>query len=167
VLIDAYCQECHRQILGQDGVVHACQKDIWERHRIRREVEREQAALKHELGLIKVVDGVETEGGDIGDFITVDELAKRIPNLVKWEVHCDDCNPHEAVSNGEVIAGRYCDDCYWFSVDRISDWSSLIDWQKHLSEKDWFEDTDWFGLLADLDKEDRSGLRFTGPIFTV
>jgi hypothetical protein len=148
--IYAYCQECHRHISGKDGVVHARERDFWERGKIRKEVAREQDALNRELGLLMVIDGEEVVGGNMSDLIKVDQLADRIPAPVKWEVHCDDCNPHEGPD------GTYCEGCYW---------AGLIHWQKHLSEKDWFEDTDWFDhLLPDLDNDTRAGLRFLPPV---
>lgn len=158
--IYAYCQECNRHITGKEGVVHARERDFYKRSQIRREVKREQDAMNRELGLVMVIDGEECIGGDMSDLIKVGQLADRIPAPVAWEVHCDECNPHESPDGDS-----YCGGCYWFSVDRVSNWAELVEWQRHLGEKSWFEDTNWFDhVIPDLDKSTPSGLRFRPPV---
>lgn len=103
------------------------------------------------------------EGLDMSELLAP-QPEDAIPPLIRWQVHCNDCNPHPATEADEILAGDWCQGCYWWSVDRCQTWAEVICWHEHLSEKNWFKDTDWPGLLEKLDDPERSGLRFAGAV---
>ncbi|ALL85856.1 hypothetical protein AD017_32435 (plasmid) [Pseudonocardia sp. EC080619-01] len=57
------------------------------------------------------------------------------PRTVRWQVHCDACNPHTGIA---------CEGCYWFAVERCTTWVQLVEWTARLLEKSWvLEATNW------------------------
>lgn len=54
----------------------------------------------------------------------------------KWEVLHFKCD--SSVDSGE--------DCYWFDVERCRTREELTSWGRHLSEKTWFNPTNWWEI---------------------
>jgi hypothetical protein len=162
--IEAYCQGCGKRIPGKDGVVHAVMREIGERQHVRETIE-------HEVDFCRYRDHSQCQhktdqpirGYTMSEFLA-SQPEDNIPAPARWQVHCNDCNPHPATEAGNTIDGLWCEGCYWWSVDRCQTWADVIHWQRHLSEKNWFTDTDWSGLLEQLDDPEPSGLRFAGAV---
>jgi hypothetical protein len=55
-----------------------------------------------------------------------------------------------------ILTHSACDDdpADWYSIDapRISTWRDVAHWSAHLSEKNWFADTDWAGFVYWLER---------------
>ena len=68
-----------------------------------------------------------------------------IPDLARWQVHCDACNPHKAND------GTYCNNCYWFDARRCHTWEQTANWTAHLIGEDWLEVTNWGEFLQSLE----------------
>lgn len=166
VQIEAYCQSCKKLISGKNGVVHVRDADYYKRMQDRRRAENRVARLEQERGLVQYDDDGERVGTSMsgGDMLDIAQIEDEVGPLVEWQVHCNACNPHPATEDGEIVENVWCEGCYWWDVDRIATWSQLMDWQRHLKDKTWFEDTDWTGLLQNLDDSTPSGLRFAGVV---
>lgn len=62
------------------------------------------------------------------------------PDMPKWVVHHSDCDPDP--DGGE----------YFIDVHRINTWRSVAHWSAHLSQKNWFADTDWTDFVYELER---------------
>lgn len=58
------------------------------------------------------------------------------PELVKWAIHCEEC---------ESNACGYC-----IASGQLRTYKDLVRWTAHLMEKSWLADTDWRFLLQDV-----------------
>ena len=121
----AVCFGCHKDIPAGGGVIHVLHADIAWRERALASV-RERRESRVRDGEIRVT----------ASMFTADEMVAEALRKAEWQVHCDDCNPHN--SDG-------CSGCYWFAVERCFTWAQLTEWTVHLSEKSWLRETDWMG----------------------
>ena len=126
----AVCFGCRKDIAAGNGVIHVSYDEI-------ERVERARGAVK-EQRLAKA--SAEGRTSTPADLVTAEELLAA-SMAAGWQVHCDDCNPHNADG---------CGGCYWFEVERCLTWAQLVDWTAHLAEKSWLEATDWMGFIRDV-----------------
>ena len=134
--IEAYCEGCGNRITGKDGVVHARHRDINERQHIRETVEHEVDFCRYrDHSMCQHLSDQPIHSQSLTGFLAPGPEDK-IPARVRWQVHCNDCNPHPSTEAGEIIEGLWCEGCYWWSVDRCQSWADVIHWQRHLSEKE-------------------------------
>ncbi|WP_146060283.1 hypothetical protein [Amycolatopsis sp. CA-128772] len=123
----AVCFGCEKDVPPGKGVVHISHREV------NRVLEAQDAANKRQA------ERAEAEGrtGLAAKMLTMGDLRDE-PEEARWQVHCDDCNPHD----------DDCDNCYWFYVERCSTWAQLADWTAHLSEKDWvLQATNWMQFI--------------------
>ncbi|MFL6127115.1 hypothetical protein [Actinophytocola sp.] len=117
----AVCFTCQRDVPAGEGVIHISHREV-------RQAEQAQTVARAR------VTKADEEGTP---FTAADLLAES--QEARWQVHCDDCNPHR--DDG-------CAGCYWFAVERCSTWAQLVDWTVHLSEKEWvLSATDWMEFI--------------------
>ncbi|GAA2580983.1 hypothetical protein GCM10010399_08440 [Dactylosporangium fulvum] len=123
----AVCFGCRKDIAAGNGVIHVSYDEI-------ERVERARAAAE-EQRLAKA----SSEGGTrvAADLVTAKELLAA-SMAAEWQVHCDDCNPHNADG---------CGACYWFEVERCSTWAQLVEWTAQLAEKSWLPATNWMSFI--------------------
>ena len=69
---------------------------------------------------------------------------RNAPKRARWQIHCDDCNPHAIPDD---MGGGLCGGCYWISLDRIKTPVALVERCAHLAEKGWISSTDWANFL--------------------
>lgn len=167
------CHGC-KKVVGNtkknDAVVHVHERDIHEYEVAHREYERREATdpcpvcekesvFSKLFGRFFHADGSDTEAcwrTRIRDekiimplrIMSVGRLLE-LPELVRWEVHCDACNPHY-----DSESDTYCACCYWFAANRCRTVPQLLSWTAHLSEKGWLDSTNWTQFVRSLNEVD-------------
>lgn len=115
------CQGCGKAVTGsRKAVIHM--RGLDSHNALRAQQEWDRAHEPTEPGGFRVISGAELLS---------------YPPPARWQVHCDDCNPHK----GED--GDMCGGCYWFSLDRCKTSVDLLYWTAHLMGKNWLEATNW------------------------
>lgn len=136
------CMTCRRRVRGDAGVVHIPYKEIYR-------VEREKKSWKEGVAAKNFA-----QFGDLGARFQILDSGdlNDMPDDAAWLVHCDECNPHKHED------GSMCGGCYWMNVGTFSTWAELVEHTCHLSEKNWFDDTDWMGFIRGVKYSNKSGL---------
>ena len=125
----AVCFTCRRDIPARGGVIHISHRDV-------QQVEQAQAAARERRLARAAAEG--RTGIEAETTFTFVDLMDR-PEPASWQVHCDDCNPHNDDD---------CSNCYWINVERCSTWAQLVEWTVHLSEKEWvLTATNWMQFI--------------------
>jgi hypothetical protein len=127
-LLRAVCFGCRKDIADREGVIHIRLSAVnqAEQAMVGWQAKRAAKATAEGYGEEKLVP-----------FSVEDLLAQ--PDTVEWQVHCDNCNPHQ---------DDECGDCYWFGVERCRKWADLIVWTAHLAGKSWvMAVTNWMEFI--------------------
>lgn len=119
------CFGCREEIRGERGVLHVHNPDVYEVGQERRRIKEERSAR----------DPSGWEAWTVSDL-------RAWPKPARWQVHCDDCNPHY-----DEESDAWCNTCYWISAGRLRSWSRLVELTAHLSEKEWLRNTNWFEFI--------------------